>query len=209
MNTPDPSATDNQRELTQSFATVKITFLVAVTQASFLYFEQVLLRASQSYFCLPAVPSEFRLVTMSQVPWASIFISMLNYLFTSSKQHIEDFQMTINIFPLFKINNWKSPRKEILKVCLSWSLKKYLKTRQVMQIYLIIFLAWFDYICWHSYTTLQWNSQPSKSLTWSLCGLSKPPQLHPSFHSDCTTDLSRKNWPASDPGTTWKCQVLK
>lgn len=67
MNIPDPSATDNLRELKESFAPVKITSAV-VTQTSFLNFEQMLLRASQNYFCLPAVPSEFKLLTMSQVP---------------------------------------------------------------------------------------------------------------------------------------------
>lgn len=61
MNISDPSATNNLREFTESFAPVKITSAV-VTQASFLNFEQILLRASQNYFCLPAVPSEFKLL---------------------------------------------------------------------------------------------------------------------------------------------------
>lgn len=41
-NISDPSAIDNKRKLTPSFAPVKITFSIIVTQASFLNFQQVL-----------------------------------------------------------------------------------------------------------------------------------------------------------------------
>lgn len=68
--------------------------------------------------------SEFHLLTISQVPWASIFISVLDYLFTSWAEHMEEFQTAINTFLLFKIHNCGSSRK-FFSTHLPWNLKKY------------------------------------------------------------------------------------